>query len=268
MTARRGLLLAAAATVAVLLLGIGQGTYAYFTDQASVSAGAAGSSSTAFTSGGVATPATPTGSQTGPTAVTISWSATAVGSNGGTAGAYAVVRYTAATGGTGTVVCTTTGALTCVDPNAPAATVWYAVQARIGTNWFKESGRVQHNADTTPPSVVITTPVSGCSTVACGTASDASGVASVTYSLRRTLTGAVTGTQSFDCWNGSAWVGSTSGATCPFLTATGTTSWSVPGARTTAYAATLFYNRSFSLSVRATDALGNQSAAVSATYTA
>ncbi len=96
------MLVVAALAVVALALGI-NGTYAVFTDQATVNAGA--SASTAFTSGSVATPVTPTVTQQSGTGDTVvSWTSTAVTTGAGatTATTYDVLRYTAASGGTAT----------------------------------------------------------------------------------------------------------------------------------------------------------------------
>ena len=213
---RKALVLAAAAALAAVAIGVGTtGTLAYFTDQANVSAGS--SANTAFTSGGVATPATPTVATGSPAGqVTVSWAATAVTTGAGntTATSYDVLRYTVATGGTPTVVCSSITGTSCSAATV-AGTAYFAVRARFQTNWTNEGGRRSYvyNPDTTGPTVVINANVQSCANgVVCGTASDTGGgtVANVEYTFlrRATRTGRPT---EYDCWNGSAWVDAPAG---------------------------------------------------------
>lgn len=241
--------------LAVLVGGV-QGTMARFTDEATVDAGASGATGTAFSSGSVATPVKPTTSQPSLSSLTINWTATAAGL--GTAARYEVVRYASAGGGSGTVVCSTNGALSCVDTNPSGANAWYAVRARVGTSWVNEGARVAYEPDVTGPTLTITAPLNSCQaqTVACGTASDPSGIVKVEYSFRRTLNLFGFFQNEHYCWTGSAWDESNT-ATCPFRTADGTTSWTVPGVKDTAYRSTPLYARTFVLTVRVTDGFGN-----------
>lgn len=255
-------------------------TSATFTDAPTVTSGSLAAAT-------VGVPATPQTSAGTPVSVTVSWSpATPVG--GTTATSYAVYRYAASTGGTGTLACTATApVLSCTD-TAPAATpVHYGLQARIGGRWTNEGARVLYSpalTDTTPPVVSFTRPVAGevfnnenqmtnqirnsCGStevLACGTASDAatgnSGVAAVRYTVRRSATTGLGTT--FSCWVGATWVPSATG-TCTFLAATGTTTWQVPGNADTAYASGAA-TYSWTLTIRATDGAGNVREAV-ATY--
>jgi hypothetical protein len=269
---RRPLVLAAAlVALTVLALGHVTGTMAAFTDTATVTAGQPDAANAAFTAGSIATPATPGAAQTAATSVTLTWTATPVGTGGGVASSYDVLRFPTVTGGTPVTVCTVS-ALSCVDTAPPSGTSYYQLRARVGTSWTKDSARVAYTPDTAAPKVVITVPLNSCSgttTVACGTASDSAtgsaGVTKVEYTLRRTRVGAFSGSTAHACWTGSGWASDTSGG-CAYLTATGTTSWTVPGSRSTAYAQSLFYNDSFTLTARATDSLGNVSTPVSASY--
>ena len=256
---RKALVLTAAAALVAVAIGVSTtGTLAYFTDQASVNAGS--SANTAFTSGSVATPATPTVTQTATTGLAaVSWSATAVTTGAGntTATSYDVLRYTTATGGTATVVCTGVTATSCSAPKV-AGTSYYAVRARFQANWVNEGGRRAHAPDTTGPTVVIDANVGACATVVCGTASDSGGgtVALVEYNFvrRATRTGQPT---TYSCWNGSTWVAN-AGATCAWNNATGTTSWRVPGNQNTAYAnPPAGWTYTLTLTVRGTDSFGN-----------
>ena len=257
---RKALVLTAAAALVAVAIGVSTtGTLAYFTDQASVSAGS--SANTAFTSGSVATPATPTVTQTATTGLAaVSWIATTVTTGAGntTATSYDVLRYTAATGGTATVVCSAVTATSCSAPKVAGAS-YYAVRARFQANWVNEGGRRAHTPDTTGPTVVISTNVGACTNgVACGTASDSGGgtVAKVEYNLLRRVsrTGFPT---SYDCWNGTAWIDVAS-ASCTWSNAIGTTSWRVPGNQGTAYAGPPNgWTYTLTLTVRGTDSFGN-----------
>lgn len=244
-----GALLAALAVAAVILLAGGAGTLAAFTDPATVRAGTAAAPDSAFTSGRIATPATPTTSAPSSGPVQLSWSATAAGL--GTADRYEILRYTSASGGTPAIVCTTT-ALTCTEAGPVAGQVWYAVRARMGDNWTNEGARIAYAPSTaTPPAVVIPVPLGGCSgSVACGTASSASGIASVEYILRRTLSGGVA-----QCWDPVLRWQSAGTATCAYRPASYyAPDWTIPGPPGQG----IKYPATYVLTVRVTDNLGNQ----------
>ncbi len=253
----------------MVALGGTPGTLAAFTDRASIAAGPAAAPTTAFTAGTIATPVSPTAGQTAASTVTLTWTATSIGSNGGTAPAYDVLRFGTATGGTATVVCAGVPALNCVDSAAPSGTSYYVLRARVGSNWFKDSPRVAVTADTVAPTVSITNPLDGCSgtVVACGTAADSgSGVAKVEYTFRRTRTFFLGGQPTYSCWNGNAWAAANADNSCTFANTTGTTAWQVPGVKNTAYADVFLYTLTYTLTVRATDAVGNVSANATATF--
>ncbi|MGZ7018438.1 MAG: Ig-like domain-containing protein [Acidimicrobiia bacterium] len=125
--------------------------------------------------------------------------------------------------------------LTVTGVNVNSATV-VNVQAQNATGWGTLSDPLTIPADTTPPTVAITTPANAgqygsgtwnaaCSNAGgavCGTAADGppGGVASVTVTIRRSSDNRY--------WNGSAGTSTTqwSSASPISLTATGTTSWS------------------------------------------
>ncbi|WP_447646045.1 hypothetical protein [Nocardioides zeae] len=272
---RRPALVAGVVTgVVTLVLSLVGAAWAVFTDTASVVAGPATGSTTAFTSGSLGVPGTPVvasqPSATGPLA--LSWTAASVtgGGTGATPSGYEVLRWSAATGGTSTIACTTTTALTCSTTAPTSGAAWFTVRARIGGAWVRESGRAAWT-DTVGPSTTFTQPTNGLSllagalaanvatacgagAVACGTASDSSTLVSAQYRLTRT------GGQ---CWNGSAWVGSGNAAcatgvyqagTLQTSTPTTTSVWRVPGTATTAYSILA----SHTLAVRLTDAAGNR----------
>ncbi len=273
MTGRVGRLtvLVAAAALTVVAIGAGvTGTLAAFTDTATVTAGA--SAGTAFTSGSVATPATPTVTQqTGSGDTAVSWTATTVTTGAGatTATTYDVLRYTAASGGTVTTVCSAVSGTTCSVTTSPG-TFHYAVRARFQTSWVNEGARASFAADTTAPTIGLTSPANGYSgsatalrgsitcagsVPACGTTAGAA--TSVQYTLRRNRTS----TTVDDCWSGSAWVATT--AACTLASTTGTTaSWTVPGSRTTAFVNS--QPGTFTLVLRAADTYGN---AATSTFT-
>jgi signal peptidase I len=259
----------AVATTAVLVSTGATG--AVFTDSATVASGA-------LTSGQVNTPTLPTASQAAVTGiVNIGFTSTTVGTLGATPSSYEVYRYTAATGGTGTLVCTTTVIFTCTQTRTAltTGTHYYAVRAKFATEWFAESARRSYSHDATAPTVTVTRPLpgsaggsvalrnsvtSGCTAggVACGASADTGGgaVSTVQYTLLRNWT--ASGATTFACWNGSSWVSSSTGV-CTFASTTGTTSWLVPGAPSTAYVNPGGgVTNSFVLSIRATDSFGNQ----------
>jgi hypothetical protein len=261
-----------------LVLSLASAAWAVFTDTATVRAGSATGSATAFTSGSLGTPGTPVvAAQATPTsALTLTWTAASVtgGGTGTTPSGYEVLRWSAATGGTATTVCTTTTAVTCSTTAPTSGTAWFAVRARIGGAWARDSARAAW-VDTVAPTASFTQPTNGlsllagvlasnvttsCGTgaVACGTASDSSTIASAQYRFVRG------GTQ---CWNGSAWVAGSNAAcaagvyqagtvqqgTSPTTTAT----WRVPGTPGGVNGA---YNAltSYTLAIRLTDAAGNR----------
>ncbi|WP_423851554.1 Ig-like domain-containing protein [Aeromicrobium sp.] len=60
---------------------------------------------------------------------------------------YELQHYTAATGGAGTVACSSSGT-SCVDSTARTGSAhWYSVVARVGTNWVSESPRTSYASD-------------------------------------------------------------------------------------------------------------------------
>lgn len=236
------------------------GTWATFTDRPT-----ANLASNAYTSASVA-PTLPTVTQTvGSGDGAISWAASSVGAT--TARTYDVLRYTANTGGTGTVVCADITTTSCTEAKPATAssntTYYYSVRSEYPALWSTESARRAYTADAIAPTATITTPVlTACATTvaACGTAADTGGgtVASVDFTLRRARTPFLSAT-TYQCWTGSAYVAAT-GTTCPtYYDATGTTSWTVPGAKATVYpAAPLFGSQAFVLTVLVTDTFGNQ----------
>ena len=271
--------LAVVTASAVVLVSTGA-TAAVFTDTATVASGG-------LSSGGINPPAIPTTAYATATGtVDIGFTATTVGTQGAAPSGYEVYRYTAASGGTGALVCTTTATFTCSEPGSTltaGTTYHYAVRARFAANWIAESSRRSYFHEGTAPTIAVTRPLAGDSNgsknlrdsvsasctsggVACGTASATSGatVSTVQYTLlRRRTSGGIT---TFACWNGSSWVSSSTGV-CTFAAATGTTAWRVPGVVGTAYP-----NPgggvadAFVLVVRATDNFGNQSAPTQVDY--
>lgn len=271
---RPALVAGVVAGVVTLVLSLVGAAWAVFTDTATVVAGPATGTTTAFTSGSLGAPGTPAvAAQPSPTsALALSWTAASVtgGGTGATPSGYELLRWSAATGGTSTSVCTTTTALTCSTTAPTTGAAWFAVRARIGGAWVRESARVAWT-DTLGPTVTFTQPANGLSllagvlaanvttacgagAVACGTAADSSTLVSAQYRLTRS------GGQ---CWNGSAWVGSGNAAcatgvyqagTLQASTPTTTSVWRVPGTATAAYNILSGYT----LAVRLTDAAGNR----------
>ena len=219
--------------------------------------------------------------------MTLSWTPTDVGVNGGTASAYEVLNYTAASGGTPRTVCSTTApTVTCNDPAPTSGTSYYQVRARVGTNWIKESSRTPYTIDLTAPSIVFIGPSGdtntyvdrkalkdsvksacdpndGKDTPACGRATDSAGVKSVEYQLRRT---SLLGTTA--CYDNSKDWTSTCGYHSALVTPTSdaaTSLWEIPNRHDDAFKAGLVYT--YVLSIIATDNLGNRSAPVSITFT-
>lgn len=90
----------------------------------------------------LSTAAAPTATQVaGGKTVGISWTGVTLATT------YEVRHYTTATGGTGTVACTSTGT-SCVDPTARTGSAhYYSVVARLGTNWMSESPRTAYTSD-------------------------------------------------------------------------------------------------------------------------
>jgi hypothetical protein len=194
----------------------------------------------------------PTATATGATTVAISWPASTTGGGRAVTG-YTIARYDAATGGTQTAATggcagTITGT-SCTEQSVPGGTWHYAVTPTLSLWSGAESSRSMGvTIDTTAPTAAITFPVTGttykassytagCSpTGICGTASDATGVASVKVSIRQ-------GTSNY--WNGTSF----GSATEVFQTATGTTSWNYPLALPT--------DGSYTVHVQTTDTLGN-----------
>ncbi|WP_211348766.1 signal peptidase I [Nocardioides litoris] len=259
---RRAATVLVAGSVATAAVIGTSGTLATFTDRAT----AATSTST---SGSIAVPAQPDviTQTTGTGAAPISWAPVKTGDTG--AMTYDIVRYTQATGGTGTVMCQdVTSPLSCTEPKPATAaantTYYYGVRARYGANWTSESTtRRAYTPDVISPGGNYQTPVlTSCTNtqLACGTASDSGGgtVARVEFSLLRVRTLILNLSATAQCWNGSAYVGATNGACPTFQLATGTTSWSVPGSKSTAYApAPVGYSQDFTLIIRLVDSYGN-----------
>ena len=276
----------ATVTVTVSAAGLGvSGTSAYFSDQGTVTG-----ANKSFTAATIATPATPSTKRL-PLSVTVSWNPeTSVGATKVTA--YQVVRYTTATGGTGTVACTTAApTLSCIDgsPNLVLPS-YYLVRARIGANWSNDSARVLCCSDGSPTTVVITSPSANeynkrsdlqnavkdaCEalglkeddTPACGSATDADGISQVAYQLERRaigLLGLPTGTR--QCYDGAAEQWSTTciqrAAEITKVNAT-TWRWQIPNKAKAAYDKD---NYSYTLSIIATDALGNVSSTSTIQY--
>lgn len=240
-------------------------TLAVLTDSATVASPAGGSST-----GSLATPAAPSVTSTGTTSRMVSWSPTLVTTGAGptTATGYRVLRYTGATGGTATQVCTTSTATTCAATNQPLI-AYYSVEAAFMAGWRAESGRTIVG-DTVGPALVVRAPEPGNSqggenrfqnnlssacgeaVLACGSVDDPSKPITVDYTLGR-QNGAT-----YQCWNGTGWALSTA-ATCGAVPRAATVSadigtWRVSGAPATAYDQRV----SYTLVVRATDAVGNR----------
>lgn len=265
--------LAAGAVAAVAVTGT-SGTLATFTDKASATTGTSSSGSIAVpTQPDVITQATGTG------AAPISWAAVRTGDTN--AMSYDVVRYTQATGGIGTVVCDdVTTPLSCTEPKPASAaantTYYYAIRANYGANWFAEStARRTYTPDVIVPTGTYTTPTAtttaagSCTQLVCGTAADTGGgsVARVEFSLMRERTLILNLSSTAQCWTGSAYVAATNGACPTFYQASGTTSWAVPGQRSTAYAAApVGYTQDFTLFVRLIDTYGNIRSSSAITY--
>ena len=143
--------------------------------------------------------------------------------------------------------------------NLAARTHTFQVQARAGASAFTKSSVFAWTIDRTAAQVAITFPASaalmngavwgvGCGaspkvTGICGTAADPSGVGPVVVSVR-----AANGTY----WDGARFIARTSPL---FLTADGTTSWRLPISPIPA-------DGRYSVSVRATDQLGNASSSL------
>lgn len=254
-------------------------TGAVFTDAATVASGA-------MTSGVVNTPALPTVSQAATTGtVNIGFTSTTVGTQSAAPSGYEVYRYTVASGGTGTLVCSTTTTFTCTQARTALATgtYHYAVRAKFAANWFAESARRSYSHDATAPAATVTRPLAGSSggsknlrdtvtagcgsgAVACGTTADTGGgtVSTVHFTLLRKRT--TNGVLANACWNGSSWVASSTGV-CSFAATTGTTSWRVPGDVAIAYPNPGGgVSDAFVLVVRATDSFGNQSTGTQIDY--
>jgi signal peptidase I len=256
----------AAATVAITGTG---GTLAAFTDRPTAASGT-------FAATSIATPTLPDPitQATGTGAAPISWAQVRVGDT--TAARYDIVRYTQATGGTGTVVCEDVTTLSCTEPKPASAasntTYHYAVRARYATNWTAESAtRRSYTPDVIVPGGNYSTPVlTACTSaqLACGTATDTGGgtVARVEYSLLRERTILIGLVTTYQCWNGTQYVNATNNACPTFYQATGTTSWSVPGNKSTAYAPAAGGTNDYTLVIRLIDSYGNVRTSSPITY--
>jgi hypothetical protein len=133
--------------------------------------------------------------------------------------------------------------------NLAPGTYWFQVQARVGSLAPSPAARHLWTIDTAPPTITSTFPVagqyynnagwtSGCSPVGiCGSAADDTGVASVGVAIQQTSSGKF--------WNGSAFTS----PTAVFNAASGTTTWNYAFARP--------IDATYTVSVRATDTLGN-----------
>lgn len=254
-----------ASALAALIAWQAPTTLAVLTDAATVASSADG-----FSTGSLATPAAPSVTSTGATSRTIAWSPTPVSTGTGstTATGYRVLRYVGAAGGTGTAVCTTT-TTTCTLTNQPLI-AYYSVEAAFMAGWRAESGRTTIIGDTVGPALVVRAPEPGNSqggqnrfqnnlssacgegVLACGSVDDPSKPITVAYTLGR-QNGAT-----YQCWNGTGWAPSTA-ATCGAVQRAATVSadtstWRVSGAPATAYDQRV----SYTLVVRATDAVGNR----------
>lgn len=242
------------------------GTLAGLTDAAVVTSPAGG-----LGTGSLATPAAPTVTSTGLSTRTISWSPTPVTTGVGptTATGYRVLRYAGASGGTATQVCATTTATTC-SLSAQPLIAYYSVEAAFMAGWRTESGRTTVIGDTVGPALTVSAPEPGVSqggenrflgvlatacggsVLACGTVDDPSQPVTVEYTLGRQ------GSATYQCWNGSAWTASTAalcaGVQRAALVDSATRRWSVSGNPSNAYNDRTTY----SLTVRATDSLGNR----------
>lgn len=122
-------------TAVVVLIGQTSGFAAWMTGMAS-------GTSRQLQAGTLGTVAAPTVSQVaGGRTVQVTWGAAALATS------YEVLRHTVATGGTGTVACTSTGT-SCTDPTAvTGSSNWYSVVARVGTAWVSQSPRTPYTAD-------------------------------------------------------------------------------------------------------------------------
>lgn len=258
--------------LAGLLLGT-TGTFAQWTDQATIK-----SSDSAFTAGAVAAPRvasavqTPTGNK-----VTLVWDETPVGNHGAKATAYEIYRFPAATGGTGTLVCGPVSATSCTDTNSHTTTQHYGVRAMFAENWSRDSvTRVAFVPDVEAPNVTIKAPTndytvlfviphianncgSSPAVIACGTISE--GTAKVTYQLRRvhvvTFLGVPIRTEYY-CWNGSGYTEVGASATCQSIdAAVNGQTWQALGDGYDAYLIVQSRN-SYELRVTARDEFSNE----------
>ncbi|WP_460810052.1 signal peptidase I [Nocardioides salsibiostraticola] len=278
------------ATVAgIVLAGLGvNATSAFYSDE-----GTLRTQDDAFTSAEISVPATPTTQRQG-TSVKLSWSpATPVGAAKATS--YQVLRFVTSTGGTGTVACSAVApTLTCTDTSPLSGASYYALRARIGTNWVNESPRMLYTVDLTGPSLVILGPASGsydkrddvqdtvkdaCKPLvegtsndkefakdvpACGTVSDPSGVKSVEYQLQRYQLSLLGIPLLVQCYDGITESWSTNCAYRSALLNEDKSAWKLPSKFDDAHTKDAAYT--YILSVRATDESDNVSAPVTITY--
>ena len=127
--------------VTTLLIG-GRASFAFFTDSATIT-------SSGIAAGSVSQPVlnAPAASGSG---VQLSWAKTAVGSAFATG--YAVTRYSSASGGTATPVCTVSSPTTsCTDSSPSTSTAWYELKATFATNWSATSARTSYTPIAAPP---------------------------------------------------------------------------------------------------------------------
>ena len=220
-------------------------------------------SSTADASVGTLTAATISAPATSGASITITWTGQATLSNASLnsgiaytvqrklgAGSYAPVASGPCSGSI------PFGTSSCTDTVGANGTYTYRVIAAFHS-WTATSNEVSvvANVDSTPPTTMITFPVSGMSynaagfanqcasgtvTGICGTASDPSGVTNVKVAIQNS---------GLQYWSGSAFVNS---ATPIFIGASGTTSWS--------YAFTPPADDTYKVLVQATDGVGNTTA--------
>jgi hypothetical protein len=190
----------------------------------------------------------------GSSTVQLAWTGSTL-STGQPPDGYYAIRVRTSDGAQAAACGTSPSALTastaCNDPGVPDDTYRYVVTAVYKT-WTAESG--QSNAvtvlgDTAAPAITIGFPQDGqaasaaawpggCPTTGlCGAASDPSGVAAVSLSVRQGSSGLY--------WGGSSF----NQASETFVPATGTTSWALAFARPP--------DGSYTLHVRASDGLGN-----------
>ena len=208
------------------------------------------------------TPNTPTTNLPNGNTVTVTFARSQTTSGHMAITSYNLTRYPVPSGSAVSVTasCSGTSTITCVETNVPDGRWQYTDTATMGTNWVgsesAHSGIV--TVDTTPPAASVTYPVTAAiygtnwSGTVTGSASDAtSGVAGVGVAVKNTTTA--------KWWNGTSF----SASSQTFVSATGTTSWSLALA-----SSNLVTGDAYTVVAQATDSAGNvgTSATVNFTY--